>query len=147
MLNNFFLQHIFFVDISLKPEYDIDMMNRNNSLGGNMKFKKDQFNYFGGYLHYTDDNGTKRFVARFKYAQTSSRGTWVTFMIKHFTVEEYFLALADSSPIQVMQGRGYVLSHIKKWMKQDGWTDLTHAGYKAWSSWRRDETANVAQSV
>jgi len=40
-LKTFFLPGIFFVDISLKPEYDIDMMNRNNnenanSLGGNM---------------------------------------------------------------------------------------------------------------
>ena len=107
-----------------------------------MKFKKDQFNYSNGYLHYTDDNGTKCFVARFKYAQTSSRSSWVTFMVKHFTVEEYFLALEDSSPLQVMQGRGYVLSHIKKWMKSDGWTDLTHEGYMEWLS-QRDRCRGV----
>ena len=101
-----------------------------------MKFKRDQFTYFGGCLNYTDDNGTERFVARFKYAATSSRGTWVTFMVKNFTVEEYFLALEDSTPLQVMQGRGYVLSHIKTWMKRDGWTDLTYAGYKAWAAQR-----------
>jgi hypothetical protein len=108
-----------------------------------MRFKKDQFNYSGGYLDYTDDNGTKRFVARFKYAQTTSRGPWVTFMIKNFTVEEYFSGIADGyTPLKVMEARGYVLSHIKKWMKSDGWTDLTHAGYKAWTLWRRERDEN-----
>ena len=126
------------------------MDNANNSSAGdkNMRFKRERFDYSGGYLNYTDDNGTERFVARFKYAQTTSRGPWVTFMIKNFTVEEYFSALADGyTPLEVMRARGYVLSHIKKWMKSDGWTDLTHAGYNAWTLWRRERDEKIRAAV
>jgi len=122
------------------------------------KFNKDSFNYHGGYLTYTGDQGemtkyygqngascheTRKglpmpaFIARFKYAATSSRGPWVTFLIKNFTVEEYLGRLeAGESPLEIMQSKGFILSHIKKWMKRDGFP-ITPAGYAAWNDRQR----------
>lgn len=48
------------------------------------KFVRDQFSYWGGYLTYGPE---RLFIARFKYASTSSKPRWITFMCKNFTVE------------------------------------------------------------
>jgi hypothetical protein len=55
------------------------------------KFVRSQFTYDrGGYLMYVE--GTeRRFIARFKYAKCDKPG-FLSFLIKHFTVEEWFAA-------------------------------------------------------
>jgi hypothetical protein len=50
-------------------------------------FIKDNF-YGSEYVDYNID-GKSKFVARFKYKR-GSKGSFITFLIKNFTVEEYF---------------------------------------------------------
>ena len=96
-------------------------------------FVKDQFEYHGGYLNYRIDPTSwsfidQRFIARCKYASTSSRGSWVTFLIKNFTVEEYLDRLAaGESTLSVMESKGYVLAHVKKELKRRGYP-ISRAG-------------------
>jgi hypothetical protein len=47
-------------------------------------FDKSKFTFWGGYLEYDG-----RFVARFKYKPSNATG-FRTFLIKSFSVEEYF---------------------------------------------------------
>jgi hypothetical protein len=116
-------------------------------------FNRDDFNYHGGYLTYKGEQGTMTkyygengeschptrkglpkdaFIARFKYATTSSKGPWITFLCKHFTVEEYLGRMAaGETPLAIMESKGFVLSHIKKWLKQDGYPQ-TQEGYRQW---------------
>lgn len=86
------------------------------------KFVKEAFNFDGMYLTYGDD---RKFVARFKYAR-DGKGSFVTFLIKNFTVEEYFDARAENkSPLDILESKGYVQPHVKKLLKQLGYTPDT----------------------
>jgi len=94
-----------------------------------MNFSKENFSYGGGYLSYFV-NGEYKFIARLKYAQTSSKGPWITFMVKNFTVEEYFSRMENGEgPLTIMESKGFILSHIKKWLR-DGGYPVTQEGYK-----------------
>jgi hypothetical protein len=85
------------------------------------KFDKSQFTS-GEVATY---NG--RFVARFK---RGGRASFISFLCKNFTVEEYFAELdAGLTPLQVLQNRGYILPHIVRWLKQQNYP-VTAAGYK-----------------
>lgn len=131
------------VSILVRLKQDI---GRNNMT----TFNKENFEYHGGYLTYTGDQGEfnqyfeqpchptregmrkDAFIARFKYVK--HQGTFKTFLIKHFTVEEYFGRIAaDEAPLTILESKGYVMPHIKKWLKADGYPQ-TQAGYKAWSA-------------
>jgi len=93
------------------------------------KFIKD--NFFGKeYVDYTNPvDGTRKFVARFKYAK-NGRGTFLTFLTKNFTVEEYFGRLeAGEAPLKILESKGYLLPHIKKVLKETGY-EVTVAGFK-----------------
>jgi hypothetical protein len=80
------------------------------------KFVRDQFSYWGGYLTYGPE---RLFIARFKYASTSSKPRWTTFMIKNFTVEEWQAARAqDKAPLDIMRSKGFELTHILKWRRE-----------------------------
>lgn len=69
------------------------------------------------------------FVARFKYAR-SGRASFIAFLIRNFTVEEYFARLkAGEAPLTILESRGYLLPHIRKWLKRDGYA-VTSAGFK-----------------
>lgn len=87
------------------------------------KFIKSEFTP-GGYVMYQG-----KFVARFKYNQ-SERGSFLTFLCKNFTVEEYFSRLeAGESPLKILESKGYLLPHIKKWLKEGGYT-VDQAGFR-----------------
>jgi hypothetical protein len=87
-------------------------------------FLKSEFHFDGEYLTYQG-----QFVARFKYVQRNVGG-FRSFLIKHFTPEEYFRRLgADESPLTVLQSKGYVSSHIKRWLAQAG-LPQTREGYE-----------------
>lgn len=95
-----------------------------------MKFDKNLFNFDGMYLTYGPE---RRFVARFKY-RMGGKASHQSFMIKHFTVEEYFQRMdAGESPLAILQSKGYILPHIKKWMKRDGYP-VTKEGYDLWQA-------------
>lgn len=84
------------------------------------KFEKSKFNYHGGYLTYGADYGPDRkFVARFK---RGGMGAFKSFLIKNFTVEEYFTKLEKSTPIEVLETKGYVSPNLKKILIARGYT-------------------------
>ncbi|WP_213740415.1 hypothetical protein [Bradyrhizobium sp. dw_411] len=78
-------------------------------------FDKSKFTFYGGYLEYE-----KRFVARFKYARANAAG-FRAFLIKNFEVEEYFARhQAGEAPLHILESKGYVLGHIRKWLIEAG---------------------------
>ena len=71
-----------------------------------MKFEKKLFVKDGPYCMYPV-NGKLTFVARFKHVPTR-RTKFVAFLIKNFTVEEYFDALAfGESPLGAAMQKGF----------------------------------------
>ena len=93
------------------------------------KFIKGNF-YGTEYVDYTNPvDGTTKFVARFKYAK-GSKNTFLTFLTKNFTVEEYFGCLEKSeSPLEILQSKGYIQPHIRKHLKELGYP-VTQAGFE-----------------
>ena len=70
----------------------------------------------------------RKFVARFR---TAGVGSFATCLRKNFTVEEYFTRLdAGENPLPIAESKGYLLPHIKKWIKQAGYP-VTKAGHDA----------------
>jgi hypothetical protein len=92
-----------------------------------MKFNKEQFNFDGMYLTY---GAERRFVARFK--RRSAKESFQAFLIKNFTVEEYFARIdAKESPLKIVEDKGYILPHIKRWLKERGY-EVSKAGFEQW---------------
>ena len=92
------------------------------------KFIKDNFYINGVYVDYNID-GKSKFVARFKY-QPRTKNTFITFLVKNFTVEEYFTRLeAGEPPLTIGMSKGYLSPQIKKLMTTLGYP-LTLAGYE-----------------
>ena len=53
-----------------------------------------------------------KFVARFK---RGGRGSFLTFLCKNFTVEEYFSRLdAGEAPLKILETKGYVSPRVQK---------------------------------
>ena len=91
-------------------------------------FIKDRFNGTE-YVSYVFADGTVKFVARFKYAK-SSRPSFLTFLTKNFTVEEYFARLEKGeSPLDIARSKGFIQPHIKKLLKAQGYP-VTPAGFE-----------------
>ena len=88
-------------------------------------FNKINLQFDGMYLTY---NGS-RFVARFK--RCSDASSFIACLIKNFTVEEYFAHMdAGIAPLTIAESKGYLLPHIKKWLKEGGYT-IDRAGVDA----------------
>ena len=104
------------------------------------KFQKDQFRWDGTYLHYmgrhnnseTVGEYAKRtnttchpsvvnelkmeFIARFKVRKPYK--TWINFLVKNFTVEEYLGLISYSNPnhippLTALESKGFVPPHRK----------------------------------
>ena len=102
-------------------------------------FTKENLIKEGKYLTYMP-NGydtlykDRKFVARFR---TAGVGSFATCLRKNFTVEEYFAQVeAGKTPLEIVEPTGYILPHIKKWMRQAGFP-TTPTGYKAWTAHQR----------
>jgi hypothetical protein len=93
------------------------------------KFNKENF-HGSEYVYYTSPvDGTTKFVARFKYAK-SSRGSFLTFLTKNFTVEEYFSRLEKGeAPLEIVESKGFIQPHIKKMLKAQGYP-VTQTGFE-----------------
>lgn len=90
-------------------------------------FTKANLTSHRGNVEYRGPSGPSKFVARFKYGST---GTFMTLLRKKFTVEEYFARLdAGETPAAIAESKGYIMPHIKKWLKRGGYP-VTQAGYK-----------------
>lgn len=82
------------------------------------KFVRDQFQYSGGYLTYGPN---RLFVARFKYC-ARDKAAFLSFLIKNFTVEEYFANYADgTAPSAILKAKGYVSTTVKRILKDAGY--------------------------
>jgi len=98
------------------------------------KFTKENLIAQGKYLTYMPDGFNtpykdRKFVARFR---TAGIGSFATCLRKNFTVEEYFARMdAGESPLPIAQSKGYILPHIKRWIKEAGYP-VTPAGKNAW---------------
>jgi len=111
------------------------MVNTSSSSGDIMTaFTKENLITEGKYLTYMPQGyntlyADRKFVARFKVAGV---GSFATCLRKNFTVEEYFARMeAGESPLPIAESKGYILPHIKKWIKAAGYP-VTRAGHDAW---------------
>jgi hypothetical protein len=103
------------------------------------KFQREKFSVSRGYIEYYVYGVGYKFVARFKY-RTGDAGPFITFLIKNFTVEEYFSRYeAGEHPLPILESKGFILPHIKKWLKIGGYP-VTREGYQQYLA---DETAKV----
>lgn len=67
-----------------------------------------------------------QFVARFK---RGGRGSFLTFLVKNFTVEEYFSRLEDGeAPLTILQSKGYLPPNIQRMLRDYGYP-VTADGY------------------
>jgi hypothetical protein len=116
------------------------------------KFTKETLLSHNEWLHYYphgERSGAGQFVARFKHMR-DGMGSFKTFLIKNFTVEEYFAAReAGVSPLKILQAKGYLQPHIKRWLKEGGYT-VDKAGYEKYiadrlkATYARIEAAKAA---
>lgn len=97
-----------------------------------MQFIAENFHKCSDTLSYNAGTPTApnyKFVARFKY-QRSAANDFKKFLMKNFTVDEYFTRLdAGETPVAILESKGYVLPHIRKQLKQDGY-EVTPAGFR-----------------
>ena len=93
------------------------------------KFIKDNF-YGTEYVYYKNPvDGTNKFVARFKYSR-GTKASFLTFLTKNFTVEEYFDRLENvEAPLEIVGSKGFIQPHIKKQLKLLGYP-VTNAGFE-----------------
>jgi hypothetical protein len=107
------------------------------------KFIKGNF-YGTEYVDYTNPvDGTTKFIARFKYAK-GSKASFLTFLTKNFTVEEYFGRLEKGeSPLPILQSKGFIQPHIKKMLKAQGYP-VTQAGFEQLV---QDNVAKIQQNL
>ena len=99
----------------------------------------DLMNVHGGYVTYDG-----KFLGRFKHGASTSAKPFANFVLKNFTVEEIDALVASDprgAPVyRAAEDRGFVLSHIKKWMKRDGFAP-TRANFRAWFEFQRGKIA------
>ena len=69
------------------------------------KFERSQFNYYGGYLTYGQDN---RFVARFKRRGVVTKSDYVRLLCKYYNTESYFNRVKTEAPGRILMNDGYV---------------------------------------
>lgn len=80
-------------------------------------FNKNEIQISSGYIVYGRD---RRFIARLKYNPRAAKG-FAKFVADNFTVEEYFGRMeAGEAPLTVVESKGYVSPHIKRWLKERG---------------------------
>ena len=81
------------------------------------QFSNENLNDSNGWLSYGPE---RKFVANFA-KRGNGKATFVKFLIKNFTVEEYFTLLdCGMAPLMIVQEKGYVLPHIKTMLKKRG---------------------------
>ena len=91
------------------------------------KFSKDSFSGTE-YVNYTT-GGVSKFVARFKYVR-GTKASFLTFLTKNFTVEEYFGRLEKGeAPLEIVGSKGFIQPHIKKMLKAQGYP-VNSAGFE-----------------
>lgn len=81
-------------------------------------FVKTNFDYHGGYLHYTTAAGERKFVARFKHRGPVTKAKFLKTLIKHYSVEQYFSRLGGAynprgeAPMQILINDGHLIFQV-----------------------------------
>ena len=89
------------------------------------QFSNENLNDSNGWISYGPE---RKFVANFA-KRGGGKADFVKFLIKNFTVEEYFDRMAaGETPLKIAEDKGYFLPHIKKWLKRDGY-EVSKAGF------------------
>ena len=67
-------------------------------------FTKTNFEYHGGYLHYTTEAGERKFVARFKHKGPFTKAKFLKELIANHTVESYFVEMSTGkAPLAILR--------------------------------------------
>tara|TARA_R100000664_G_scaffold20327_2_gene29524 strand:+ start:158 stop:430 length:273 start_codon:yes stop_codon:yes gene_type:complete len=80
-------------------------------------FQKEQFSWDGMYLHYGEN---RDFIARFKYGRKPYK-TWINFLVKNFTVEEYLGLIKNHhmmnglTPLAALESKGFKSPNRRRW--------------------------------
>ena len=105
-------------------------------------FTKETLLNDGMYVFYVPEgnmtpNADRKFVARFKHAR-SGAGSFCAFLIKNVSVEHYFAEMAKGKPpLAIVEPLGYLLPHIKRMLKNAGYT-ADRAGFQKYlNEWQR----------
>ena len=113
------------------------------------RFTKENLHKDGDYIFYAEpadrwNHKKHQFVARFK--RMSGAGSFMTHLRKNWTVEGYFAEMAaGNAPLDIVKTTGYLLPHIKKWLKNDGYP-ANPVGYDAWLSAKMAKYENALSS-
>jgi hypothetical protein len=108
------------------------------------KFTKANLINVHGWVYYQPEGtnrSERRFVARFTKGPRGNVGPFMTFLRRNFEVDEWFQLTGEGqcgaglSPIAAAETKGFILQHIKRWLKQDGF-DVSFEGYRQWKSER-----------
>lgn len=80
-----------------------------------------------------------KFVARFKHG---GRTPFLAFLVKNFTVEEYFARLeAGEMPLNILESKGYVSPTVKKLLKAAGFPQTVEGMWSYVASQMREYRA------
>lgn len=97
-------------------------------------FTKENLHRDGDYVYYAP-NGNKWdrknhvHIARMRMG---AAGTFMTHLRKNWAVEDFFAQREmGKTPLDVVRMTGYLMPHIKRWLKEDGFPQ-TVDGYEAW---------------
>ena len=84
-------------------------------------FLKENFRWDGMYLTYIMSSfGEYTFIARFK-RNTRDRASFTKFLIKNFTMKEYFDLLRTSTPEAILKSKGWVSPTVERnsaWLRE-----------------------------
>lgn len=98
------------------------------------QFKKENFDMGEGserWVTYYIEGKGYQFIGRFKYMNPGRCANhFVKFLIKNFTVEEYFKLVNEDrmSPLHVLQTKGYVNYNVTQQLKEKGYP-ITQEGF------------------
>ena len=82
-------------------------------------FNRKDINVSGEYVHLIRKANDKQFIGRFRKGSGGSR-KFISFLIKNFTIEEYFALLEDLPPLKVLETKGYISPNMTKLLKLYG---------------------------
>lgn len=111
------------------------------------RFDSKRFFNDGDYLTYSvsGDAVDRQFIARFKHSRANRAG-FKSFLIKNFTVEEYFTARdTGMAPATILETKGYVSKTVCKILAEAGYPQ-TREGFKAYIDAQVAKTVALAQS-
>ena len=76
-------------------------------------FVEKNFEFHGGFLHYTTNTGERKFAARFKHRGPVTRNKFVKCLIKNYLVDDYFAKLVTMAPLEILRNDSYLVFDLE----------------------------------